>query len=214
MIDFKRTKFDMVAIVDRIEYDPNRTAFIALVTYSDGEKSYILAPQKLEVGAEIVSGEKADIKPGNAMFLKNIPVGTLVHNVELKIGKGGQLVRSAGAYAQIVGRDGDYIQLKLSSAEMRLIHGDCMATIGAVSNADNRNVKLGKAGRNRWRGVRPHTRGTVMNPVDHPLGGGEGKNFGRHPKSPTGKLARGVKTRRNKITTKFIIRSRHKAKKK
>ncbi|MHA1541037.1 MAG: 50S ribosomal protein L2 [Alphaproteobacteria bacterium] len=214
LIDFKRDKFDMPATVDRIEYDPNRTAFIALITYKDAEKAYILAPQKLEVGGKIEAGEKVDIKVGNAMFLRNIPVGTLVHNVELKKGKGGQMVRSAGAYAQIIGRDGDYVQLKLSSAEMRLVHGDCMATIGAVSNADNRNIKLGKAGRNRWRGVRPHTRGTVMNPVDHPLGGGEGKNFGRHPKSATGKLSRGVKTRRNKLTTKFIIRSRHKAKKK
>lgn len=212
LIDFKRCKFDVPATVDRLEYDPNRTAFIALITYADQEKAYILAPQKLEVGAEVVAAEKADVKPGNAMLLKNIPVGTLVHNIELKQGRGGQLARSAGAYAQIVGRDGDYVQLKLSSSEMRLVHGDCMATVGAVSNADNRNVKLGKAGRNRWKGVRPHVRGTAMNPVDHPLGGGEGRNFGRHPKSPTGKLARGVKTRRNKVTSKFIIRSRHKAK--
>ena len=212
LIDFKRQKRDVVATVDRLEYDPNRTAFIALVTYKDGEKSYVLAPQKLVAGMEIVAGEKADIKPGNALPLKNIPVGTIVHNIELKKDKGGQIARSAGCYAQVVGRDGDYIQIKLNSGEMRLILGECYATIGAVSNADNRNINLGKAGRNRWRGIRPHTRGTAMNPVDHPLGGGEGRNFGRHPKSPTGKLARGPKTRRNKKSNKFIMRSRHKAK--
>ncbi|MBN2675910.1 MAG: 50S ribosomal protein L2 [Alphaproteobacteria bacterium] len=210
LIDFKRQKYDVFGTVERIEYDPNRTAFIALVNYTDGEKMYVLAPQKLEVGAKIVSGEKADIKVGNALPLKSIPVGTIIHNIELKKDKGGQLARSAGCYAQVVGRDADYAQVKLNSGEMRLIHSECYASIGAVSNADNRNKKLGKAGRNRWLGVRPHTRGTVMNPVDHPLGGGEGKNMGRHPKSRTGKLAYGVKTRSNKQADKFIIRSRHK----
>ena len=210
VIDFKRNKFDCEATVERIEYDPNRTAFIALVNYSDGEKAYILAPQRLKAGDKIVSAEKADIKPGNAMPLKNMPVGTIVHNVELRSGKGGQLVRSAGCYAQVVGKDAGYVQLKLNSGELRIVREECLATIGAVSNPDNQNVSLSKAGRARWMGKRPVSRGVAMNPVDHPLGGGEGRTSGgRHPVTPWGKPTKGAKTRSNKKTDRFIMRSRH-----
>ena len=190
--------------------DPNRTAFIALVNYSDGEKAYILAPQRLKAGDKIVSAEKADIKPGNAMPLKNMPVGTIVHNVELRSGKGGQLVRSAGCYAQVVGKDAGYVQLKLNSGELRIVREECLATVGAVSNPDNQNVSLSKAGRARWMGMRPVSRGVAMNPVDHPLGGGEGRTSGgRHPVTPWGKPTKGAKTRSNKKTDRFIMRSRH-----
>jgi large subunit ribosomal protein L2 len=212
-IDFRRTKTEP-ATVERIEYDPNRTGFIALIKYSDGEQSYILAPQRLSVGDTIVAGQNVDIKPGNAMPIGSMPVGTIVHNVELKIGKGGQLARSAGTYAQIVGRDQDYVILRLSSGEQRLVHGRCMATVGAVSNPDNMNVSIGKAGRKRWMGRMPHNRGVAMNPVDHPLGGGEGRTSGgRHPVTPWGFPTKGKKTRKNKSTNKFIMLSRHKRKK-
>jgi large subunit ribosomal protein L2 len=215
VIDFKRRKFDQAASVERIEYDPNRTAFIALVKYADGDLSYILAPQRLSAGDSIVAGEHVDVKPGNAMPLGNIPVGTIVHNVELKIGKGGQIARSAGTYAQIVGRDQDYVILRLNSGEQRLVHGRCMGTIGAVSNPDKMNSTIGKAGRTRWLGRRPHNRGVTMNPVDHPHGGGEGRTSGgRHPVTPWGFPTKGKKTRNNKSTTKFIIASRHVRKKK
>lgn len=210
MIDFKRNKFDIEATVERIEYDPNRTAFIALISYNDGEKAYILAPQRLKAGDKVISASKADIKPGNAMPLKNMPVGTIVHNIELKSGKGGQLVRSAGCYAQVVGKDAGYVQLKLNSGELRIVREECLATVGAVSNPDNQNISLGKAGRNRWLGNRPVTRGVAMNPVDHPLGGGEGRTSGgRHPVTPWGKPTKGAKTRSNKKTDRFIMRSRH-----
>ena len=215
VIDFKRNKFDCEATVERIEYDPNRTSFIALINYEDGEKAYILAPQRLKAGDKVISSEKADIKPGNAMPLKSMPVGTIVHNVELRSGKGGQLVRSAGCYAQVVGKDGGYAQLKLSSGELRIVREECLATVGAVSNPDNQNVSLGKAGRARWMGVRPVARGVAMNPVDHPHGGGEGRTSGgRHPVTPGGKPTKGAKTRSNKKTDRFIMRSRHENKKK
>ncbi len=213
VIDFKRTR-EGTASVERIEYDPNRTAFIALIKYEDGDLSYILAPQRLRVGDKVESGRGADIKPGNALRLANIPVGTIVHNVELKPGKGGQIARAAGTYVQLVGRDQGYAQLKLGSGEMRRVRGECMATIGAVSNPDQQNINLGKAGRNRWKGKRPSTRGVAMNPVDHPHGGGEGRTSGgRHPVTPWGKPTKGARTRRNKSTDKFIIRSRHVRKK-
>ena len=209
-IDFKRKKFDVVATVERLEYDPNRTAFIALLKYEDGEQAYILAPQRLQVGDSVIAGAKVDIKPGNAMFLKNMPVGTVVHNIELNPGRGGQIARSAGCYAQLIGKDAGYAQLRLSSGELRLIRGECMASVGAVSNADKQNENLGKAGRNRWLGVRPSVRGVAMNPVDHPLGGGEGRSSGgRHPVTPWGKPTKGAKTRSNKKTDRFIMRSRH-----
>ncbi len=215
VIDFKRRKFDSEATVERIEYDPNRSAFIALISYEDGEKAYILAPQRLKAGDKVVSSEKADIKPGNAMPLKSMPVGTIIHNVELRAGKGGQLVRSAGCYAQLVGKDAGYAQLKLSSGELRIVREECLATVGAVSNADNQNKSLGKAGRNRWLGNRPVSRGVAMNPVDHPHGGGEGRTSGgRHPVTPWGKPTKGYKTRTNKKTDKFIMRTRHENKKK
>ena len=215
VIDFRRNKFDCEATVERIEYDPNRTSFIALINYEDGEKAYILAPQRLKAGDKVISSEKADIKPGNAMPLKSMPVGTIVHNVELKAGKGGQLVRSAGCYAQVVGKDGGYAQLKLSSGELRIVREECLATVGAVSNPDNQNISLGKAGRSRWLGVRPVARGVAMNPVDHPHGGGEGRTSGgRHPVTPWGKPTKGAKTRSNKKTDRFIMRSRHENKKK
>ena len=210
MIDFKRNKFDMVATVERIEYDPNRTAFIALVNYEDGEKAYILAPQRIGEGDTVVSGKIVDIKPGNAMPLANIPVGTIIHNVEMKPGKGGQIARSAGTYVQLVGKDQGYAQLKLSSGELRLVRGECMATIGAVSNQDQQNIKLGKAGRKRWLGKRPAVRGVAMNPIDHPHGGGEGRTSGgRHPVSPWGKPTKGKRTRKNKKTDRLIMRRRH-----
>ena len=215
VIDYKSNKFDCEATVERIEYDPNRTSFIALINYEDGEKAYILAPQRLKAGDKVISSEKADIKPGNAMPLKSMPVGTIVHNVELKVGKGGQLVRSAGCYAQVVGKDAGYAQLKLSSGELRIVREECLATVGAVSNPDNQNVSLGKAGRARWLGARPVSRGVAMNPVDHPHGGGEGRTSGgRHPVTPWGKPTKGAKTRSNKKTDRFIMRSRHENKKK
>ena len=215
VIDFKRNKFDCEATVERIEYDPNRTSFIALINYEDGEKAYILAPQRLKAGDKVISSEKADIKPGNAMPLKSMPVGTIVHNVELKVGKGGQLVRSAGCYAQVVGKDAGYAQLKLSSGELRIVREECLATVGAVSNPDNQDVSLGKAGRARWLCARPVSRGVAMNPVDHPHGGGEGRTSGgRHPVTPWGKPTKGAKTRSNKKTDRFIMRSRHENKKK
>ena len=215
IIDFKRNKFDCEATVERIEYDPNRSAFIALISYEDGEKAYILAPQRLKAGDKVVSSAKADIKPGNAMPLKNMPVGTIIHNVELRAGKGGQLVRSAGCYAQLVGKDAGYAQLKLGSGELRIVREECLATVGAVSNPDNQNRSLGKAGRSRWLGLRPVSRGVAMNPVDHPLGGGEGRTSGgRHPVTPWGKPTKGGKTRTNKKTDKFIMRTRHENKKK
>ena len=210
LVDFKRRKFDVPAVVERLEYDPNRTGFIALIKYEDGTLSYILAPQRLKVGDTVVSGEKVDVKPGNAMPLKNIPVGSVVHNVELKPGKGGQLARSAGTYLQLVGRDGGYAQLKLPSGELRMVRGECMATLGAVSNPDQMNTNLGKAGRNRWLGVRPSVRGVAMNPIDHPHGGGEGRTSGgRHPVTPWGKPTKGKKTRHNKKTDGLILRRRH-----
>ncbi len=209
LVDFKRRKFDVPATVERLEYDPNRTAFIALVRYQDGELSYILAPQRLRIGDQVVAGEKADIKPGNAMPMKSIPVGTIIHNVELKPGKGGQLARSAGSYVQLIGRDRGFAQLRLSSGEQRLVQADCMATIGAVSNPDNQNVKIGKAGRTRWMGIRPTVRGVAMNPIDHPHGGGEGRTSGgRHPVSPWGQPTKGKRTRNNKRTQKMIVRRR------
>jgi large subunit ribosomal protein L2 len=213
LVDFKRQKWDVPATIERLEYDPNRTAFIALISYADGEKSYILAPQRLSVGDTIIAGEKVDIKPGNALPLKSIPVGTVVHNVELKPKKGGQLARSAGAYVQLVGKDAGYALVKLRSGELRMVRGECMATVGAVSNPDNQNVVIGKAGRSRWMGIRPSVRGVAMNPVDHPHGGGEGKTSGgRHPVTPWGKPTKGKKTRTNKATSKFIVRRRHQVK--
>jgi len=214
-VDFKRRKFGVNAKVERLEYDPNRTGFIALLKYDDGELSYILAPQRLAVGDIVVSGEHVDVKPGNAMPMANMPVGTIVHNIEFKLGKGGQLARSAGTYAQIVGRDQEYVILRLNSGEQRLVLGKCLATVGAVSNPDHMNISIGKAGRKRWMGRRPHNRGVAMNPVDHPLGGGEGRSSGgRHPVTPWGKPTKGKKTRSNKRTQKFIVASRHVRKKK
>jgi large subunit ribosomal protein L2 len=213
VVDFKRRKFDVPATVERLEYDPNRTAFIALIKYQDGELAYILAPQRLKVGDQVVAGAKVDIKPGNAMPLSAMPVGTIIHNVEMKLGAGGKIARSAGTYAQLVGKDAGYAQIKLQSGELRLVRGECMATVGAVSNPDNMNQKIGKAGRTRWLGFRPHNRGVVMNPVDHPLGGGEGRSSGgRHPVSPWGQPAKGYKTRGNKRTDSLIIRRRNKGK--
>ena len=215
VVDFKRMKHDMPGRVDRIEYDPNRTSFIALIKYDDGEMCYIIAPQRLAPGDAVIAGEHVDVKPGNAMPVGNMPIGTIVHNIELKIGKGGQIARSAGAYAQIVGRDQDYVIVRLNSGEQRLIHSRCMAAIGAVSNPDHMNTKIGKAGRSRWLGRRPHNRGVSMNPVDHPHGGGEGRTSGgRHPVSPWGFPTKGKKTRKNKVTGKFIIATRHARKKK
>jgi len=212
-VDFKRKKYDVAATVERLEYDPNRSAFIALVKYDDGELSYILAPQRLKAGDKVVAGSRVDIKPGNAMPLAAIPVGTIVHNVELKIGGGGKMARAAGCYAQLVGKDAGYAQIKLQSGELRVVRSECMATVGAVSNPDNQNQSLGKAGRNRWLGRRPHNRGVVMNPVDHPHGGGEGRTSGgRHPVTPWGKPTKGFKTRLNKRTDSLIIRRRPKGK--
>jgi large subunit ribosomal protein L2 len=214
IIDFKRQKFDVEATIERLEYDPNRTAFIALIKYDDGEISYILAPQRLGVGDKVVSSQKADAKPGNAMPLASIPVGTIIHNIELKPGKGGQIARSAGCYAQLVGRDQGYALVRLQSGEQRRILATCLATVGAVSNPDNMNTNEGKAGRGRWLGRRPSVRGVAMNPVDHPHGGGEGRTSGgRHPVSPWGKPTKGKRTRNNKATDKFIVRSRHERKK-
>ena len=213
IVDFKRRKYDMPAVVERLEYDPNRTAFIALIKYQDGELAYILAPQRLKAGDSVVAGARVDIKPGNAMPLATIPVGTIIHNIELKQGAGGKIARAAGNYAQLVGKDAGYAQLKLQSGEVRVVRAECMATIGAVSNADNMNQSIGKAGRNRWLGRRPHNRGVVMNPVDHPHGGGEGRTSGgRHPVTPWGKPTKGAKTRVNKRTDKLIVRRANKGK--
>lgn len=214
-IDFKRRKLDVPAVVERLEYDPNRTAFIALIRYEDGEYAYILAPQRLQVGDSVIAAKSADVRPGNAMLLGNLPAGSIVHNLEMKPGKGGQLARSAGAYAQLMGRDqSGYVIARLSSGEQRLLHTNCMATVGAVSNPLWNNVKLGKAGRRRWTGRRPKVRGVAMNPVDHPHGGGEGKTSGgRHPVSPQGKPTKGKRTRANKRTDKYILRSRHQRRK-
>jgi large subunit ribosomal protein L2 len=215
IVDFKRRKWDMPATVERIEYDPNRTAFIALVKYEDGELNYVLAPQRLGVGDTIVAGSKVDIRPGNAMPLSGMPIGTIIHNVEMKPEKGGQIARSAGSYAQFVGRDGGYAQIRLGSGELRLVRQECMATVGAVSNADHSNQNFGKAGRTRWKGKRPSVRGVAMNPIDHPHGGGEGRTSGgRNPVTPWGKPTKGPRTRNNKTTDKLIIRSRHARKKK
>jgi large subunit ribosomal protein L2 len=211
LVDFKRrTKFGVPGIVERLEYDPNRTAFIALVKYQDNELAYIIAPQRLKVGDTVISAEKADIKPGNAMPMSAIPVGTIIHNIELKPGAGGKLARSAGTFAQLVGKDQGYAQVKLQSGELRVIRSECMASIGAVSNPDNSNQQLGKAGRSRWLGRMPHNRGVVMNPVDHPHGGGEGRTSGgRHPVTPWGKPTKGAKTRNNKRTDGQIVRRRN-----
>src|ERR1700730_2732838 len=213
VVDFKRRKFDMPAVVERLEYDPNRTAFLALIKYADNELAYILAPQRLKVGDTVISGARVDITPGNAMPLSAIPVGTIIHNIEMKIGAGGKIARSAGTYAQLVGKDSGYAQIKLTSGELRVVRAECMASIGAVSNPDNMNQKIGKAGRSRWMGRMPHNRGVVMNPVDHPLGGGEGRSSGgRHPVTPWGKPTKGYKTRGNKRTDSLIIRRRNKGK--
>ncbi|MEF2074453.1 50S ribosomal protein L2 [Consotaella aegiceratis] len=214
-IDFKRRKFDVAGTVERLEYDPNRTAFIALIRYEDGELAYILAPQRLAVGDSVISGLSGiDVKPGNAMPLSAIPVGTIIHNVEMKPEKGGQIARSAGSYAQLVGREQGMAMLRLNSGEQRLVPGSCLATIGAVSNPDHGNINLGKAGRSRWLGKRPHVRGVAMNPVDHPHGGGEGRTSGgRHPVTPWGQPTKGKRTRHNKSTDKYIQRSRHQRKK-
>jgi large subunit ribosomal protein L2 len=213
IIDFRRRKFDVPATVERLEYDPNRTAFIALIKYQDGELAYILAPQRLRAGDVVVSGRRADIKPGNAMPLAAIPVGTIVHNVEMKPEGGGKIARAAGQYVQLVGKDAGYAQIKLMSGELRIVRGECMATIGAVSNPDNANVQIGKAGRSRWLGRKPHNRGVAMNPVDHPLGGGEGRSSGgRNPVTPWGVPTKGYKTRVNKRTDKMIMRRRDKGK--
>jgi large subunit ribosomal protein L2 len=210
IIDFKRLKHDVEATVLRLEYDPNRTAFIALIKYADGDLSYILAPQRLREGDKIISGDTVDIKPGNAMPMQNIPVGTIIHNVEMKVGKGGQIARSAGTYAQIIGKDQGYAQLRLNSGELRMVRAECMATVGAVSNPDQQNIKLGKAGRKRWLGKRPSVRGVAMNPIDHPHGGGEGRTSGgRHPVTPWGKPTKGKRTRSNKKTDRLIMRRRH-----
>ncbi len=214
IIDFKRRTWDVPATVERLEYDPNRSAFIALVSYADGTQAYILAPQRLAPGDQVIAGKKVDVKPGNAMEIGQMPVGTIVHNVELKPGKGGQLARAAGTFIQVVGRDRGMVIIRLNSGEQRYVRSECMATVGAVSNPDNSNQNLAKAGRNRWLGQRPLTRGVAKNPVDHPHGGGEGRTSGgRHPVTPWGKPTKGHKTRSNKATDKMIIRSRHAKKK-
>ena len=210
-IDFKRDKHGVPAKVASIEYDPNRSARIALLNYADGEKRYILWPLGLAVGAEVVSGDTAEVNVGNAMPLRRIPLGTVIHNIELKIGKGGQMVRSAGAGAQLMARDGDWAQVKLPSGEVRRVHVECFATVGQVGNLEHENVSIGKAGRNRWLGYKPHNRGVSMNPVDHPMGGGEGRTSGgRHPTTPWGTPTKAYKTRNNKRTDKMIVRRRNK----
>ncbi len=211
IIDFKRNKIEDQASIERIEYDPNRSSFIALIKYSDGEMNYIICPQKIKVGETVISSDKAEIKPGNCMSLKVIPVGTVIHNLELKPGKGGQMIRSAGTFGQLVSKDSEYAQIKLTSGEIRSVRVECRATIGMVSNPDQKNTKLGKAGRKRWLGFRPSVRGVAMNPVDHPHGGGEGRTSGgRNPVSPWGLSAKGKRTRNNKRTDKYIVKSRHK----
>ncbi|MBM3489562.1 MAG: 50S ribosomal protein L2 [Alphaproteobacteria bacterium] len=210
VVDFKRRKFDQLATVQRLEYDPNRTAFLALIKYADGELAYILAPQRLAVGDAVVAGKKVDVKPGNAMPLNGIPVGTIVHNVEMTPGRGGQIARSAGTYVQLVGRDQGLAILRLASGEQRMVRGECMATIGAVSNPDHANEVIGKAGRNRWKGRKPSVRGVAMNPVDHPHGGGEGRTSGgRHPVTPWGKPTKGKRTRSKKASDRLIVRRRY-----
>jgi large subunit ribosomal protein L2 len=210
IIDFKRRKWDVEATVERLEYDPNRTAWIALLKYTDGEQAYIIAPQRIKAGDKVIAGERVDVKPGNAMPLKAVPVGTIVHNIELKPLKGAQMARSAGTYAQVVGRDAGYAQIRMASGEVRMVQDVCMATIGAVSNPDNMNEVWGKAGRTKWLGRKPSVRGVAMNPVDHPHGGGEGKTSGgRHPVTPWGKKTRGPKTRKLKPSDRLIIRRRH-----
>ena len=209
IIDFRRDKLNIPARVAAIEYDPNRSARIALLHYIDGEKRYILMPDGLKVNETIISGDAVDIKPGNALPLKSIPVGTIIHNVELKRGKGGQLVRSAGSAAQLMAKEGEYAHVKLGSGEVRLVHSECFATIGQVGNIEHENISIGKAGRSRWLGIRPHVRGVAKNPVDHPHGGGEGKSSGgRHPVSPWGKPTKGYKSRMNKATDKYIIKKK------
>lgn len=209
LIDFKRDKSGIPARVTAVEYDPNRTCRIALLSYADGEKRYILCPDKLSVGDTVIAAATADIKPGNALQLRYIPLGTSIHNIEMKIGSGGQLVRSAGVAAQLMAKEGDWAQVRLPSGEVRRVHMSCRATIGQVGNADHGNIQWGKAGRLRWKGQRPHNRGVTMNPVDHPMGGGEGRSSGgRHPCSPWGMPTKGYKTRKNKATDKFIVRRR------
>ncbi|MFT5487274.1 MAG: large subunit ribosomal protein L2 [Paracoccaceae bacterium] len=211
VIDFKRTKFDVSAVVERIEYDPNRSAFIALLKYDDGEQAYIIAPQRLQEGDRVVAANRADIKPGNAMPMENMPVGTIIHNVEMKPGRGGQMARAAGTYVQLIGKDSGFAQLRLTSGELRMVPAKCMATVGAVSNSDNKNQNMSKAGRSRWLGKRPKVRGVAMNPVDHPHGGGEGRTSGgRHPVSPWGKPTKGARTRRKKKSDDLIMRRRRK----
>jgi len=212
IIDFKRDKIDISGEVETIEYDPNRSAFISLIKYRDGERRYILAPMKLLVGQAIISSDnQVDILPGNAMPLRFIPLGTIVHNIELRKDKGGQMAKAAGSGAQILAKEGNYAQVRLPSSEIRKVHLDCRATVGQVSNPDRKNISIGKAGRNRWKGRRPHVRGTAMNPIDHPHGGGEGKaKGGRDPVSPTGQPTKGYKTRKNKRTQKYIVRRRSK----
>ena len=210
-VDFRRVKADIPATIERLEFDPNRSAFIALIKYIDGDVSYILAPQRVNVGDQVISGEKVDIKPGNAMPMENMPVGTIIHNVEMKPGAGGQIARAAGTYVQLIGKDAGYAQLRLGSGELRMVPARCMATVGAVSNADNKNTNMGKAGRNRWLGKRPSVRGVAMNPVDHPHGGGEGRSSGgRHPVSPWGVPTKGKRTRGKRTSDKYIMRRRHK----
>jgi len=211
IVDFRRTRADVSATVERLEYDPNRSAFLALIRYEDGELAYILAPQRVGPGDVIVSGERVDIRPGNAMPMENIPVGTIIHNIEMKPGAGGQMARAAGTYAQLIGKDAGVAQLRLNSGELRMVPARCMATIGSVSNPDNKNTNMGKAGRNRWLGKRPSVRGVAMNPVDHPHGGGEGRTSGgRHPVSPWGVPTKGKRTRGKKPSDKYIMRRRNK----
>tara|TARA_B100000686_G_scaffold233562_1_gene241251 strand:- start:200 stop:1027 length:828 start_codon:yes stop_codon:yes gene_type:complete len=210
-VDFRRVKVDIPATIERLEFDPNRSAFIALIKYIDGDVSYILAPQRVNVGDQVISGENVDVKPGNAMPMENMPVGTIIHNVEMKPGAGGQIARAAGTYVQLIGKDAGYAQLRLGSGELRMVPARCMATVGAVSNADNKNTNMGKAGRNRWLGKRPSVRGVAMNPVDHPHGGGEGRSSGgRHPVSPWGLPTKGKRTRGKRTSDKYIMRRRHK----
>ncbi len=209
VIDFRREKVDIPAKVAAIEYDPNRSARIALLHYVDGDKRYIIAPAQISLGDTIISGEKADIRPGNTIALKNIPLGSLIHNIEIKTGRGGQLIRSAGSYGQLMAKEEGYAQIRLPSGEVRKVFLECRATIGQVGNIEHENASIGKAGRKRWMGKRPHVRGVVMNPVDHPMGGGEGKTSGgRHPCSPWGMPTKGYKTRKNKNTDKFIVKRR------
>ena len=208
LVDFSREKKDIQARVASLEYDPNRTAYIALLNYEDGEKRYIVAPIGLVVGSKVVSGDQADIQPGNSLTLTQMPVGTMIHNIEVLPGKGGRLARSAGVFAQLVSKEGEYCHVKLPSGELRLLHSNCRASVGQVSNPEHENITIGKAGRSRWLGIRPTTRGVAMNPIDHPMGGGEGKASGGHPQSPWGTKAKGYKTRNNKRTDAFIVKRR------